>query len=120
MSKTVKIRKGLDIKLLGDSERVVQTLSLPKQVAIKPSDFHGLNPKVIVKEGEQVKAGQIIFFDKYNESIKCATPASGTVQQILRGDKRKIMEVIISVDSNQEYVSGSPAKIESLSGEQVK
>ena len=48
MSKTVKIRKGLDIKLLGDSERVVQTLSLPKQVAIKPSDFHGLNHKVIV------------------------------------------------------------------------
>jgi Na+-transporting NADH:ubiquinone oxidoreductase subunit A len=120
MSKTVKIRKGLDINLLGASEKVIETLDLPKQVAIKPSDFHGLNPKVVVKEGEQVKAGQIIFFDKYNESIKCATPVSGTVKQILRGDKRKIMEVIISVDSNQEYVAGSPAKVESLSGEQVK
>lgn len=120
MSKTVKLRKGLDIRLIGDAEKVVETLALPKEASIKPSDFHGLNPKMVVKEGEQVKVGQVIFYDKYSELVKIVSPVSGTVKAIVRGEKRKILEVVISADGAQEALSGSPKEVSGLSSEQIK
>ena len=56
MSKSIKLRKGLDIRLLGDAEKVKSELALPKTVSVKPTDFHGVTPKMVVKEGEKVKA----------------------------------------------------------------
>jgi Na+-transporting NADH:ubiquinone oxidoreductase subunit A len=120
MSKTVKLRKGLDIRLVGDAEKVVENLALPKEASIRPSDFHGLNPKMFVKEGEQVKVGQVLFIDKYNELIQVVSPVSGTVKAIVRGEKRKILEVVITTDGAQETVSGAPKEVNGLSGEQVK
>ena len=71
--------------------------------AIKPSDFHLLTPKMVVKIGDVVKAGDDLFFDKNNDVIRFTAPVSGTVSNILRGDKRKIMEVIIEADSDINY-----------------
>lgn len=120
MSKTVKLRKGLDIRLLGSAEKVVETLALPKEASIRPSDFHGMNPKMLIKEGEQIKVGQAIFCDKYNEIVKIVSPASGIVKAIVRGEKRKILEIVITTDGNQEAVSGSPKDISGLSSDQLK
>lgn len=120
MSKTVKLRKGLDIKLLGEAAKSLSKLPLPKTVSIKPTDFHGMTPKMVVKEGETVKAGSIIFYDKYRESIKYASPVSGTIKAVVRGEKRRIMEVVITTDENQSYEDCNPGKVNDLSGEQVK
>lgn len=120
MSKTVKLRKGLDIRLLGEANKVKSELVLPKTVSIKPTDFHGMIPKMVVKEGETVKAGQCIFYNKYSETVKCVSPVSGTVEAIVRGEKRKILEIIISVDSEIQYEAGSPVDVNSMSSEQVK
>jgi len=120
MSKTVKLRKGLNISLLGESDKVVETLALPSSVALKPNDFHGMAPKMVVKEGEQVKVGQVIFHDKYNESVKCVSPVSGSVKEIVRGEKRRIVEVVISADGAQEHVPTSSFNLESSSPEEVK
>lgn len=106
MSKTVKISKGVDIKLVGEAEKVFATAEVSDTFAIKPPDFHGLTPKMTVKAGDEVKAGQILFFDKYNERVKIASPVSGEVAEIVRGAKRKILEVRILADKETRYHEG--------------
>jgi Na+-transporting NADH:ubiquinone oxidoreductase subunit A len=120
MSKTVKLRKGLDIKLVGESERFVEALPMPSEVALKPADFHGMIPKMVLKEGEKVKAGDVVFYDKYNESIKYVSPVSGTLKSIVRGEKRRILFVVISTEGEIQYASGSASNVNDLSGDQVK
>ena len=69
MSKTVKLRKGLDIRLVGVANKVKTDSKVPSHVSVKPTDFHGTTPKMMVKEGDLVKAGDIIFYNKYNDKI---------------------------------------------------
>ncbi len=120
MSKTVKLRKGLDIRLIGVANKIKSELVLPKTVSVKPSDFHGLTPKMVVKEGDQVKAGSIIFYDKYNEVVKYASPVSGKIEAIVRGEKRRILEVVISVDDEITYEQPQNVDISSMNNEEVK
>jgi len=101
MSNTISIRKGLDIRLLGDATKEIKEIPVSKTVCLSPVDFHGLVPKMLVKEGEQVKAGDIIFHDKKMEQIKFVSPASGTIKQIVRGEKRRIIQILIETDSEQ-------------------
>lgn len=120
MSKTIKIRKGLNIRLKGEAEKVKVDAKRAKTYAMKPTDFHGLIPKMIKKVGESVKAGTPIFFDKYREQIQYVSPVSGTVKEIKRGAKRKILEVIIEADSNDSYEAVELKPIDSLSKEEAK
>lgn len=120
MSRTIKLRKGLDIRLVGEANKVKTEFKMPKTVSIKPTDFHLLVPKMVVKAGDRVKAGTVIFYDKYNESVKCASPVSGTVQEVVRGAKRKIMEVVIAADPEIEYETGNAGNPADLSSEEVK
>lgn len=120
MSKTIKLRKGLDIRLVGVANKVKTEASLPKTVSVKPSDFHGMTPKMLVKEGDEVKKGTIIFQDKYNEPIKFASPVDGKVMAIVRGEKRRILEVVISVNAEQSAISTSKIDVDSMSNEDVK
>ncbi|MEX2597740.1 MAG: Na(+)-translocating NADH-quinone reductase subunit A [Salibacteraceae bacterium] len=103
MSKNVKIRRGADIKLAGVAERVNGETPFPVSFAIKPADFHGLTPKLVVKEGMDVKAGSELFYDKYNEHVKFTSPVSGEVAEIVRGAKRRILEVRIIPDKEQRF-----------------
>lgn len=97
-SKTIKLTKGLNIKLRGLPERVLPKCPPPTSYAIKPADFHGLTPKMLLAEGSAVKAGTPVFCDKYKPEILFASPVSGTLQEVVRGERRKIMEVIIAPD----------------------
>ncbi len=97
MSTDFTIKKGLDINLLGEAEKIVADLQ-PDLFAIKPTDFIGCFPKMLVKEGDEVKAGSPLFFDKYREDILFTAPVSGKVSSIRRGAKRKLLEVIIEPD----------------------
>jgi len=103
MSKNIKIRKGANIKLEGAAERVKAEAPKATSFAIKPTDFHGLTPKLVVKEGDSVKAGSPIFYDKYNEHLKYTSPVSGKVAEIVRGAKRKILEVKIAPDGANSF-----------------
>ncbi len=114
MSTDYTIKKGLDIKLLGDAEKTVVDLSA-QFFAIKPTDFIGCFPKMLVKEGDEVKAGSPLFFDKYRENILFTSPVSGKVSGIRRGAKRKLLEVIIASDGKNEsldFGAADPAKTE--------
>ena len=119
MSKSVRLSRGLNINLLGDADKVYASVKNHEIYALKPTDFHGLTPKLTVKVGDSVLAGSIIFFDKYNEKIKFCSPVSGTIQDIVRGDKRRILEVIIKSNSEVKYVSHSLANPKDLSREQI-
>ncbi len=108
MSKAIKITKGVDIKLEGSAESKISSAQRSNVYAIKPDDFFGTIPKLMVKQGETVKAGSSLFFDKKRDKIKFPSPVSGEVVEIKRGDKRKILEVKILADSELVYESFSP------------
>lgn len=120
MSQTVKLKKGLDIRLVGEADKVVSEFVLPSSVSIKPSDFHGLTPKMVVKEGDKVSTGDVLFFNKYQEEVKIVSPVSGTVTGIIRGAKRRIMEVVVESDQEQTYKDLGTIDPSSASAEQVK
>ncbi|MDQ3100713.1 MAG: Na(+)-translocating NADH-quinone reductase subunit A [Bacteroidota bacterium] len=111
MSKSIRIRRGLDIRLKGEAEKVIVRTDHPKVVAVKPTDFHGLVPKVLVKPGDQVKAGTPLFSDKYNERLLFSSPVSGEVADVVRGEKRRVLEVRILADAisqHEEIGAGDP------------
>lgn len=120
MSRLVSIHKGLDIRLQGLAEKQLKILPNSRIICISPLDFHGLNPKLLVKEGDSVKIGDPLFFDKTNEALHFVTPASGTVKSIVRGEKRKILQVLIETSENQEYKNGSAEDVSKLSSEELK
>lgn len=107
MSKHVKISKGLDIKLKGTADKVFGTFS-SDTYALKPTDFPGLTGKLTVKVGDEVKAGTQILYDKYNEKVKFVAPVSGEVVAINRGEKRRLLEIVILADKEMKYESYSP------------
>ena len=103
MSKVIKINKGLNININGEADKVYSSSKSPNKYVVKPTDFHGVTPKLSVKIGDKVKSGTPLFFDKYNQDIKFCSPASGEVVEIIRGKKRRILEIVIS--SNSEDIS---------------
>lgn len=106
MSKTVKLRKGFDINLAGKAEKTISDSLHSRTYAIKPPDFIGmLRPKVIVEIGDSVKAGTPILVDKKNEVVKYVSPVSGEIVDIKRGDKRKLLEIVILGDEEIEFES---------------
>ncbi len=118
MSKEIKIKKGLNINLFGEAEKTVFELAA-KQYAIKPTDFVGVFPKLLVKEGDVVKAGSPVFFDKYRENIQFTAPVSGTITEIKRGAKRVLQEIIIEADEEIKYESFGKANPCDLKKEEI-
>lgn len=106
MSKTVKLNKGFDINLAGKAEKQFADFKPSKTFAIKPTDFIGmLRPKVTVNEGDLVKAGTPILFDRAMEKVQYVAPVSGEIVEIKRGDRRKLLEIKILADSEISYES---------------
>ncbi len=118
MPTVYSITKGLDIKLIGDAEKTVADLN-SRLFAVKPTDFIGCFPKMLVKEGDEVKAGSPLFFDKYREEIYFTSPVSGKVADIRRGAKRKLLEVIIASDGKYESLDFGPADLTGINREAI-
>lgn len=103
MAKAIKIRKGLNINIKGKAEERILETTNPELFAIKPTDFPGLVPKMILKEGAKVKVGTPVFHDKYNENIKYVSPVSGELKEIVRGEKRKILAITFKADKDFQF-----------------
>ncbi len=104
MSKIIKLRKGLDIHLQGAPVPKLITACGSDTYAVSPTDFEGVVPKLLVREGDRVKAGSPLFFDKADEEILFTSPVSGVVSEIRRGDKRKLLNVVVETDGKQDSV----------------
>ncbi|MBT8394965.1 MAG: NADH:ubiquinone reductase (Na(+)-transporting) subunit A, partial [Bacteroidia bacterium] len=120
MSNDIKIKKGLDIKLIGEAEKVSEYASKSNHFSIRPEDFHGVTPKLIAKEGSKLKAGEPIFYDKLNEEIKFVTPVSGKITEIERGEKRKILSINILADKDQKFADYGKFNLDSAKPEDIK
>ncbi|MCI2228894.1 Na(+)-translocating NADH-quinone reductase subunit A [Polaribacter sp. MSW13] len=120
MSKDIRIKKGLDIKLVGAAEKTTTTISLSSFYAVRPEDFHGITPKLIAREGTEVKAGEALFYSKSDERILFPSPVSGKVVEIVRGARRKVLAMKIAADSTQEYKDFGTKDAAKMSAEEVK
>ena len=119
MSKDIRIKKGVSIKLKGSADLVYASIPASGYYLVKPSDFTGLTPKLTVKVGDRVQAGSSLFFDKEHPSVIIASPVSGEVTEIRRGEKRKILAVVVKADAEITYKEFSKAEAKNLSREQI-
>ena len=120
MSNDIRIRKGLDISLLGSAEKRTKELPLASLYCLKPSNFHLVIPKLVAREGAVVKAGDTIFYDKRDERVLFPSPVSGTITEIVRGERRKILEIRITPDNVQSFQDFGKKNVVDLSAEQIK
>ncbi len=102
MANTIRIKKGLNINLIGEAKKEISAIDA-RFYAIKPTDFIGVFPRLMVKEGDSVKAGTPLFIDKYRENIIFTSPVSGIIEEISRGDKRVLEEIRIKSGDQPEF-----------------
>jgi Na+-transporting NADH:ubiquinone oxidoreductase subunit A len=116
------IKKGLDLPITGGPEQSISDGNAIKSVAVLGTDFVGLKPKVVVAEGDNVKLGQALFFDKKNPGVSFTSPGAGVVKAINRGDKRALLSVVIELqgDKQESFAKYSENELTNLSAEQVK
>jgi Na+-transporting NADH:ubiquinone oxidoreductase subunit A len=119
MANVIKLHKGLDIHLQGRAEEKLIQLKSNGKYALVPDDFEGVTPKVVVKEGDKVKAGDALFVNKLYPEVKFASPVSGTIREVVRGERRKVLCIKVEADAQQEFVDFGKRDVSSLTGEQV-
>lgn len=120
MSKDIRIKKGLNINLVGAAEQTTSKAVLSNVYAINLNDFYGITPKMLVKQGAEVKAGEALFFNKNNEDMLFVSPVSGELVEIERGARRRIRTLKILADKNQEALVHKPLDLQSASKEKIK
>ena len=119
MANVIKLCKGLDIHLQGQAEEKKIQLKSNGRYALVPDDFEGVTPKVVVKEGDTVKAGDALFVNKQFPEVKFASPVSGKVVAVERGERRKVLCVKVEADAQQSFVDYGKKDVSKLDGKAV-
>ena len=120
MANVIKLKKGLNIHLAGKAAEEVFVAKASKVYGLVPDAFVGVKPKVVVKEGDVVKAGDALFVNKLHPEVKFVSPVSGTVKAVERGDRRKVLSVQVEADSQQVKNDFGKKDVKSMSAQQVK
>ena len=120
MSQTFVLKRGLNIPVAGEAELRVSKTIAPGIVAVQPTDFKGFLPRLLVKEGDPVLCGSPVMADKKNADILLTSPVSGTVKAIVRGEKRKLLAVLVEADEKRQCVDFGIRDAASLDAAQVR
>ncbi|MBR4294646.1 MAG: Na(+)-translocating NADH-quinone reductase subunit A [Bacteroidaceae bacterium] len=120
MYKVVKISKGLNINLAGAPVKEMTAVKEAKLYALQPADFNGVTPKVVVKPEDTVKAGDALFVDKNCPELRFVSPVSGKVVAVNRGERRRLLSVIVEADGQNAAVEYKAKDVPSLSAEEIK
>ncbi len=120
MANVIKIKKGLDINLKGKASEVMLSSGKSASYAIVPDYYSGILPKVVAKVGDKVKAGSVLMVDKNRPEIKFVSPISGEVAAVNRGEKRKVLSIVVTPDAQNEYEDFGKKSVSSLNADQVK
>ena len=120
MLKNFRLNKGLDIPVKGAAELRIEKSIVSDVVSVKPTNFKNLTPRLLVREGDEVKAGSILFVDKYHPEIGFASPVSGTVESVVRGEKRKLLEVRVKAAQTTDYIKFNTPELGKATAEEIK
>lgn len=120
MSNIIDLKKGLNIPISGAATPEAKKTIVPDVIAIKPTDFKGLTPRLLVREGDKVLAGSPVLADKQHPDILLTSPVSGTVQEIVRGEKRKLLALLVKPDGSNEAVDFGVKNPSGLKAGEVK
>ena len=120
MANVIKLKKGLDINLKGKAAAEVSAAQPSKVYGLVPDAFWGMKPKVVVKEGDEVKAGDALFVNKLHPEMKFVSPVAGKVVSVERGERRKVLSVQVEAAATQQYVDFGRKQVSSLNADQVK
>ena len=120
MSNNINLKRGLDIPLAGAAALKTGKTIEPDIIALKPADFKGFTPRLLVREGDKVLAGSPVLADKQRPDILVTSPVSGTVEQVIRGEKRKLLAVLIKSDKAGKAVDFGVKNAAALSAAEVK
>lgn len=120
MSKDIRIKKGLNINLVGAAEQTISKAVTSNVYALNLEDFHGITPKMLIKQGEEIKAGEPLFYNKNNEEMHFVSPVSGELVEIVRGARRRILTLKILADKEQDYVINKVPDLDTANGETIK
>lgn len=101
----IEVKKGLDLPITGAPELRIDDAQPVRHVAILGTDYVGMKPTMEVQEGDKVKLGQLLFTDKKTEGVRFTAPASGEIVAINRGEKRRLLSVVIKVDEQEEAMT---------------
>ncbi len=109
MIKEIKLKKGLNIKLQGEAKKVlIENKYTPTLFAICTNDYVGLKPRLAIKEGSEIKSGEPLLYDKQHQNVKIVSPVSGTIKNIVRGDRRKLLSIQIEASTTEQYTHTTP------------
>ncbi|MDP6461858.1 MAG: NADH:ubiquinone reductase (Na(+)-transporting) subunit A [Gemmatimonadota bacterium] len=117
-----KISRGYDIPVPGAASRKLVAAPPARTVALRPGDFRGVKPRLLVHEGDRVSAGTPLFADKERPEIVFGSPGGGEVVEIRRGKRRLLLEIVVKLDAEEPFAEGpgaTPAQMESLTREQI-
>lgn len=120
MTHNIKIRKGLNIRLQGEASHSITACKPSNIYALVPEHFAGMTPKVVVKEGDKVKKGTPLFLNKHYPEVCFASPVSGTVTQVVRGERRKVLRIEIAADTEQVAEDFGKTDLTTASGEDIQ
>lgn len=120
MANVIRLKKGLDIRLAGAAKPERKKLPLSASYTLSLSSFVGLTPKVAVKEGDVVKAGDALFVSKQQPEMRFTSPVSGVVELVERGERRKLLGIKVKADAQQQYADFSQKISGNMSGFQVR
>ncbi len=120
MSADISLRKGLSIPLKGEAIKDLKTSKTTGNFTLYPDNFHGIIPKMTVKEGEKISLGQPVFFSKVHPQVQFVSPVSGTLTKIVRGAKRRILEIQIHSDGKDKAVKHQVPDLDKLNDVDVK
>ena len=120
MSKDIKIKKGLNIRLKGEADKTLSNAPRSRTFVIRPLDFHLITPKMVVKEGDKIEAGAVLFYSKTNEEIKFVSPVSGLLSKIERGAKRVITSILIEADPQDNFKDFGTKNPDSMKSDEIK
>lgn len=117
-----RIKKGLNLPITGSPKQDISKTIRTKKVAILGDDYVGMKPTMLVSIGDEVKLGQVLFTDKKTPGVKYTSPASGTISQINRGEKRAFKSIVIDAKGSDEelFKSYSESELEGLAQDDVK
>ena len=111
-----KVKKGLDVPITGAPTHTIDDAPPARRVALTTYEHIALKARLDVAVGDKVKRGQSLLTHKQFEGVHFLSPAGGVVREIVRGERRRLLSIIIETDESDNE---SPRIVEPVAPEAI-